>query len=100
MDRAPMKKPIRVGGRQPVPSRAEKADLKPGRRSRTRCKPARLSGPKSPYLQGRVVASDLRAGDRMAPTIIVGTDVSKATLVITVGTSVLRVHIALCGAGM
>src|SRR5438132_10748354 len=100
MDRAPMKKPIRVGGRQPVPSRAEKADLKPGRRSRTRCKPARLSGPKSPYLQGRVVASDLRAGDRMAPTIFVGIDVSKDTLDIAVRPSALRWQLANDDAGI
>src|SRR5437870_880525 len=100
MDRAPMKKPIRVGGRQPVPSRAEKADLKPGRRSRTRCKPARLSGPKSPYLQGRVVASDLRAGDRMAPTIFVGIDVSKDTLDIAVRPSALRWQLADDDAGI
>jgi len=95
-----MKKPIRVGGRQPVPSRAEKADLKPGRRSRTRCKPARLSGPKSPYLQGRVVASDLRAGDRMAPTIFVGIDVSKDTLDIAVRPSALRWQLANDDAGI
>ena len=95
-----MKKPIRVGGRQPVTSRAEEAVLKPGRRSRTRCKPARLSGPTSPHLQGRVVASDPRAGDRMAPTVFVGIDVSKDTLDVAVRPSALRWQVGNDDAGI
>src|SRR5437879_11161360 len=71
MDRAPMKKPIRVGGRQPVPSRAEKAGFKPGRRWRNRCKPGWLYGPKSTYVQGRVVARVIVGGVRMYSGMLV-----------------------------